>query len=212
MADAGAGMVELDLGLLSVEKSDSWEPWLATFAAAWEGAERPALWALRTSRLEVAERGLALGADLVWNGPDVVDWARLCARTGAVLGLRMEAAAPESAGLAALETCEAAGLTREAVLFEMGQGLDGFPAFSREVLLRQTGCPVVLDVMDKNLETNGLTLEAREAVTAREVACVVEGMLRGALGFRVRDVRAAVQTVRTVGAVLHAGLGRPERC
>lgn len=210
LADAGAGMVELDLCLLGVEQSPDWELWLAAFAAAWKGAERPALWALRTARLEVAERGLALGADLVWSGPNVLEWARLCTRAGAALGLQMTAVTLDSAWLGALERCEAGGLERGAVLFEIASGADGFPAFSREGRLRETGCLVVLDVVDKQLETKDLGAEDGGAATAREVACVVEGMLRGALGFRVRDVRAAVQTVRTVGAVLRAGAGLPQ--
>ena len=37
---------------------------------------------------------------------------------------------------------------------------------------------------------------------AGTVACIVQGMLRGAQVFRVHNVRAAVAAVKTVGAVI----------
>jgi len=52
----------------------------------------------------------------------------------------------------------------------------------------------------------GEVLEVRDAAQrdAGTVACVVQGMLRGAQIFRVHNVKAAVQTVRVVYAVQEA--------
>ncbi|HZJ15187.1 MAG TPA: dihydropteroate synthase [Chthoniobacteraceae bacterium] len=74
----------------------------------------------------------------------------------------------------------------------MVRELDRLAKFQRPILLPLSRRAVIGEVLDVPNSAD------RDAGT---VACIVQGMLRGAHIFRVHNVRAAVQTVRTIAAV-----------
>jgi dihydropteroate synthase len=103
-----------------------------------------------------------------------------------------------------------AGLPRDATILDPGidfakqrpdnlriyRDLGRFHSFERPILLPVSRKTVIGEVL-------GLPTPAdRDAGT---VACIVQGILRGAHIFRVHNVRAAVQTVRTITATEEAG-------
>lgn len=66
--------------------------------------------------------------------------------------------------------------------------------------------PILLPVSRKTVIGEVLGLEKPAERDAGTVACIVQGMLRGAAIFRVHHVRAAAQAVRIVEAVEAAPL------
>lgn len=118
---------------------------------------------------------------------------------------------------AKLALAEAAGVPREAIVIDPGidfakqrpdnlriyRELDRFAKFDR---------PILLPVSRKTVIGEVLGLEKPAERDAGTVACIVQGMLRGAAIFRVHNVRAAAQTVRMIEAVEGAATApdRPE--
>jgi dihydropteroate synthase len=101
---------------------------------------------------------------------------------------------------------EAAGVPRDAIVLDPGidfakQRADNLRIYRELERLTKFDRPILLPVSRKTVigEVLGITNPAeRDAGT---VACIVQGMLRGAAIFRVHNVRAAAQAARMIEAV-----------
>ncbi|MCX6966610.1 MAG: dihydropteroate synthase [Verrucomicrobia bacterium] len=184
----------------------------------------PPLLSVNTWRTGVVEAVLPAGGDLL-NDLSALPTdanARVCAETGAALLLMHNEGEPKvwhpyhtyPDVMATLEAffeekialAEAAGVARESLVLDPGIGftklhddnlriyreLERLHRFERPLLLPVSRKPVIGEVL-------GVAPAERDAGT---VACIVSGLRRGAQIFRVHNVRAAVQTIRTAGAVL----------
>lgn len=189
---------------------------------------RAPLLSINTWRPAVARAALAVGGDILNDiGALPTDEnARICAATGAALLIMHSIGVPKVAHthvgyddvIARLDAffakkialAESAGVPRDALILDPGidfakqradnlriyRELDRFAHFARPILLPVSRKTVIGDVL-------GLPSPAdRDAGT---VACIVQGMLRGAAIFRVHNVRAAAQAVRMIAAVENAG-------
>ena len=100
---------------------------------------------------------------------------------------------------------EAAGVRREAIIIDPGidfakQREDNLRIYRELDRLKKFERPILLPISRKTVigRTLGITNPAdRDAAT---IACLVQGMLRGANIFRVHNVRAAAQAVRIIEA------------
>ena len=184
----------------------------------------PPLLSVNTWRAGVVRAVLPAGGDLL-NDLSALSTdanARLCAETGAALLLMHNEGEPKvwhpyhayPDVLATLEAffedkialAQAAGVPRDALVLDPGIGftklhddnlriyreLERLARFDRPILLPVSRKPVIGEVL-------GLPPAERDAGT---VACIVSGLRRGAHIFRVHNVRAAAQTIRTAGAAL----------
>jgi dihydropteroate synthase len=200
---------------------------LVRFIERWKADIRGPLLSINTWRPAVARAALAAGGDILNDiGALPTDEnARICAATGAALLVMHSVGAPKVAHthvgyddvIARLDAffaekialAESAGVPREALILDPGidfakqradnlriyRELDRFAHFARPILLPVSRKTVIGDVL-------GLPSPAdRDAGT---VACIVQGMLRGAAIFRVHNVRAAAQAVRMIAAVENA--------
>jgi dihydropteroate synthase len=101
---------------------------------------------------------------------------------------------------------ERAGVARDAIILDPGidfakQRTDNLRIYRELERLRKFERPVLLPVSRKTVIGDVLSLPNAAERDAGTVACIVQGMLRGAHIFRVHNVRAAAQTVRTIAAV-----------
>ena len=198
---------------------------LVRFIERWDGG---GLLSINTWRPAVARAALAAGGDILNDiGALPTDEnARICAATGAALLIMHSIGVPKVAHthvgyddvIARLDAffaekialAERAGVPRAALILDPGidfakqradnlriyRELEHFARFERPILLPVSRKTVIGDVL-------GLPSPAdRDAGT---VACIVQGMLRGAAIFRVHNVRAAAQAVRMIAAVESAG-------
>ena len=198
---------------------------LVRFIERWDGG---GLLSINTWRPAVARAALAAGGDILNDiGALPTDEnARICAATGAALLIMHSIGVPKVAHthvgyddvIARLDAffaekialAERAGVPRDALILDPGidfakqradnlriyRELEHFARFERPILLPVSRKTVIGDVL-------GLPSPAdRDAGT---VACIVQGMLRGAAIFRVHNVRAAAQAVRMIAAVESAG-------
>jgi dihydropteroate synthase len=201
---------------------------LVRFIERWKADIRGPLLSINTWRPAVARAALAAGGDILNDiGALPTDEnARICAATGAALLIMHSVGAPKIAHthvgyddvIGRLDAffaekiafAESAGVPRDALILDPGidfakqradnlriyRELDRFAHFARPILLPVSRKTVIGDVL-------GLPSPAdRDAGT---VACIVQGMLRGAAIFRVHNVRAAAQAVRMIAAVENAG-------
>jgi dihydropteroate synthase len=220
--DVGAESARTNRGPISAgEEADR----LCEFIGRWKAAGHHALLSLNTWRPEVAERALAEGGDLLNDIGGLPDGrnAVACARHGAALLVMHSVGVPKVPHthvgygdvLGALEAffeeklllCDAAGLERERILLDPGidfakQRDDNLRIYAELGRLHRFGRPLLLPVSRKTVIGEVLGLANAAERDAGTVACIVQGMLRGAQVFRVHNVRAAVAAVRTVGAVL----------
>lgn len=200
---------------------------VASFAPPTDTAQLfPPLLSINTWRPEVVRAVLPEGGDLLNDLSALANDAnaRLCAQTGAALLIMHNEGEPKVwhpyhayadvwASLEAffetkIAQAEGAGVPRDALVLDPGIGftklhddnlriyrdLERLQRFERPVLLPVSRKLVIGEVLDE-------PPAQRDAGT---VACIVSGMRRGAQIFRVHNVRAAAQTIRTVGAVLSA--------
>ena len=187
----------------------------------------PPLLSVNTWRTAVVSKVLPAGGDLL-NDLSALPTdtnARLCAETGAALLIMHNEGEPKvwhpyhayPDVLATLEAffeekialAHAAGVPREGLVLDPGIGFtklhdDNLRIYRDLERLHQFERPILLPVSRKTVigEVLGVPPAERDAGT---VACIVSGLRRGAHIFRVHNVRAAVQTIRTVGAVLQGG-------
>lgn len=147
--------------------------------------------------------------------------ARLCAEFGAALLIMHTIGQPKVAHthvgyddvMARIEEffaekialAERAGVAREAIVLDPGidfakQRADNLRIYRELERLHQFERPILLPVSRKTVIGEVLGLPNAAERDAGTVACVVQGMLRGAHIFRVHNVRAAAQAVRIVEA------------
>ena len=216
--DIGAESARTNRGAISEEEEAAQ---LIRFIERWDS---PALLSINTWRPAVARAALAVGGHLLNDiGALPTDEnARICAAAGAALLIMHSIGEPkiphthvgyedimarlDEFFTAKLALAEAAGVPREAIVIDPGidfakqrpdnlriyRELDRFAKFDR---------PILLPVSRKTVIGEVLGLEKPAERDAGTVACIVQGMLRGAAIFRVHNVRAAAQTVRMIEAV-----------
>jgi dihydropteroate synthase len=196
-------------------------------------ANRPAgtpwpLLSINAWRPGVIREVLPYGGDLLNDigGLPTDENARLCAEAGAALLIMHTIGQPKVPHthvgyddiMARLEEffaekialAERAGVVREAIVLDPGidfakQRDDNLRIFRELERLRKFERPILLPVSRKTVIGDVLGLPNAAERDAGTVACIVQGMLRGAHIFRVHNVRAAAQTVRTIAAVTRGG-------
>jgi len=186
----------------------------------------PPLLSINTWRPAVVRSVLPAGGDLLNDLSALPNDAnaRVCAEIGAALLLMHNEGEPKvwhpyhaypdvMATLDAffeekITQAMAAGVPRDALVLDPGIGFtklrdDNLRIYHDLEWLHRFGRPILLPVSRKLVigEVLGLPPAERDAGT---VACIVSGLRRGAHLFRVHNVRAAVQTLRTAGALVSA--------
>jgi dihydropteroate synthase len=182
------------------------------------------LLSINTWRPAVARAALECGGEIlndIGALPDAEN-ARICAETGAALLVMHSVGQPKVAHthvgyddvMARMEEffrekialAESAGLGRDAIILDPGidfakQRLDNLRIYRELSVLRQFERPVLLPVSRKTVIGEVLGIADPASRDSGTVACLVQGVLQGAQIFRVHNVRAAVQTIRTITAV-----------
>ena len=185
---------------------------------------RVPLLSINTWRPAVVREVLAHGGDILNDiGALPTDEnARICAGTGAALLIMHSVGQPKVPHthvgyddvMAELERffeeklamVDAAGLSREATILDPGidfakQRADNLRIYRELERLHRFNRPILLPVSRKTVIGEVLVIPNAADRDAGTVACIVQGMLRGAQIFRVHNVRAAVQAIRTVEAI-----------
>ena len=202
---------------------------LVRFIERWDGG---GLLSINTWRPAVARAALAAGGHILNDiGALPTDKnARLCAETGAALLIMHSVGMPKVAHThmgyddvmtrldeffaEKIALAERAGLSRDALILDPGidfakQRADNLRIYRELDRLHKFQRPILLPVSRKTVIGDVLHLPAAAERDAGTVACLVQGMLRGAHLFRVHNVRAAAQAVRIVAAVESAGPAAP---
>jgi dihydropteroate synthase len=226
--DIGAESARTNRGSISEEEESAQllrfiEAWPALRANRPAGTGRPFL-SINTWRPGVIRAVLPHGGDLVndISGLPTEDNARVCADTGVALLIMHTVGQPKVAHthvgyddiMARLDEffaekialAERAGVAWDAIVLDPGidfakQRDDNLRIYRELDRLHRFERPILLPVSRKTVIGDVLDLPNAAERDAGTVACVVQGMLRGAQIFRVHNVRAAVQAVRTVAAV-----------
>ena len=183
----------------------------------------PPVLSINTWRPAVAEATLAAGAEFLNDMgalPDDTN-ARIAARHRAALLIMHSVGPPKVAHTHVryddvMTTLEAffaekialalgAGLSREAIALDPGidfakQRDDNLTIYRDLSRLTRFGRPILLPVSRKTVIGEVLQLPEPTERDAGTIACLVAGMERGARIFRVHNVRASAQAVRTVRA------------
>ena len=198
---------------------------LCEFIERWqqESLGERAWLSINTWRPTVARAALAQGGEILNDiGALPTDEnARICVETGASLLImhsigepkvphthvgydnvwqRLEDFFEEKLAMAA-----AAGLPADATILDPGidfakQRADNLRIYRELERLQRFGRPILLPVSRKTVIGDVLGIKEPAERDAGTVACIVQGMLRGAQIFRVHNVRAAVQAARIVWA------------
>ena len=186
------------------------------------------LLSVNTWRPAVARAALAAGGHILNDiGALPTDEnARTCAETGAALLIMHSVGVPKVPhthvgyddvmtrldGFFAekIALAERAGVPREAILLDPGidfakQRADNLRIYRELDRLAHFERPILLPVSRKTVIGDVLGIANPADRDPGTVACIVQGMLRGAAIFRVHNVRAAAQAVRIVAAVEGAG-------
>ena len=182
------------------------------------------LLSINTWRPAVACAALAVGGHILNDigGLPTDENARICAETGAALLIMHSIGQPkvphthvgyddimarlEEFFAAKIAVAVRAGLPRDAIILDPGfdfakQRADNLRIYRELDRLHRFERPILLPVSRKTVIGEVLDLSNPADRDAGTVACIVQGMLRGAHIFRVHNVRAAVQAVRIVAAV-----------
>ena len=198
---------------------------LVRFIERWDGG---GLLSINTWRPAVARAALAAGGDILNDiGALPTDEnARICAATGAALLIMHSIGVPKVAHthvgyddvIARLDAffaekialAERAGVPRDALILDPGidfakQRADNLRIYRELEHFGRFDRPILLPVSRKTVIGDVLGLPSPADRDAGTVACIVQGMLRGAAIFRVHNVRAAAQAVRMIAAVENAG-------
>jgi len=185
---------------------------------------RSPLLSINTWRPGVIRRVLPRAGDLLndISGLPTDENARLCADTGAGLLIMHTLGQPkvphthvgyddimarlEGFFAEKLTLAERAGVSRDALILDPGidfakQRPDNLRIYRELERLHRFERPILLPVSRKTVIGDVLRLPNAAERDAGTVACIVQGMLRGAQLFRVHNVHAAVQTVRIIEAV-----------
>ena len=216
--DIGAESARTNRGAISEEEEAAQ---LIRFIERWDG---DALLSINTWRPGVARAALAVGGHLLNDiGALPTDEnARICAATGAALLIMHSIGEPKVPHTHAgyddimarldefftekLALTEAAGVPRDSIVLDPGidfakQRADNLRIYRGLDRLAQFERPLLLPVSRKTVIGEVLGIETPAERDAGTVACIVQGMLRGAAIFRVHNVRAAAQAVRIIEAV-----------
>jgi dihydropteroate synthase len=187
----------------------------------------PPLLSLNTWRPAVARAVLPLGGDLLNDigALPTGENARTCAATGAALLIMHTVGTPKVPHthiayddvMTRLETfftekialALAAGLSRDAILLDPGidfakQRDDNLRIYRELPRLHRFERPILLPISRKTVIGDVLNLPHAPDRDPGTIASLVQGQLRGAHIFRVHNVRAAAQAVRTIEAVEQA--------
>lgn len=184
----------------------------------------PPLISINTWRPEVVRRVLPHGGDLLNDigGLPTGENARLCAEHGVALLIMHTVGQPKVPHthvayddiMACLEeffaekiaVALAAGVPRESLVLDPGidfakQRADNLRIYRELDRLHRFERPILFPVSRKTVIGQVLDIPNAAERDAGTVACIVQGMLCGAQIFRVHNVRAAAQTVRTIDAL-----------
>lgn len=192
-------------------------------------ANRPAgtpwpLLSINAWRPDVIRRVLPRGGDLLNDigGLPTDENARLCADVGTALLIMHTVGQPKVPHthvvyddiMSRLEDffrekiafAERAGVARDAILLDPGidfakQRADNLRIYRELGRLHKFERPILLPVSRKTVIGEVLDLPNAAERDAGTIACIVQGMLRGAHIFRVHNVRAAAQAVRIIEAL-----------
>ncbi len=198
---------------------------LVRFIERWDGG---GLLSINTWRPAVARAALAAGGDILndHGALPTDENARICAATGAALLIMHSIGVPKVAHthvgyddvIARLDAffaekialAERAGVPRDALILDPGidfakQRADNLRIYRELEHFARFDRPILLPVSRKTVIGDVLGLPSPADRDAGTVACIVQGMLRGAAIFRVHNVRAAAQAVRMIAAVENAG-------
>ncbi len=207
-------------------------PYLAHFAEtvaattpADDGQLHPPLLSVNTWRSAVAREALAIAGDMLndMGGLPSPENAEICARADTALLIMHTVGEPKVPHthvawpdvMASLRVffaekialAEAAGLTRQAILLDPGidfakQCGDNLRIYRNLPDLAEFGRPILLPISRKSVIGDVLGLPDPRDRDAGTIACLTAGFARGAALFRVHNVRAAHQAVRTLHAIL----------
>jgi dihydropteroate synthase len=102
-----------------------------------------------------------------------------------------------------------AGVSRNSIILDPGidfakQREDNLQIYQNLARLHRFGLPILLPVSRKTVIGDVLSIAEPAQRDAGTVACIVQGMVRGAHIFRVHNVQAASQAIRMVEAVTAA--------
>ncbi|MCB1089517.1 MAG: dihydropteroate synthase [Verrucomicrobiae bacterium] len=185
----------------------------------------PPLLSVNTWRPDVIEAVLPLGVDLVNDISGLPDSrnAALCAKYGASLLIMHTVGLPKIPHthqrwddvLAAMEAffeekialAEATGLPPEAIVLDPGidfakQCADNLAIYRHLQRFHRFGRPLLLPISRKTVIGDVLGIANPSDRDAGTVACLVRGARAGAQLFRVHNVSAAVQSLRTLEPLL----------
>jgi dihydropteroate synthase len=199
---------------------------LCGFIELWNRLENRPLLSINTWRPGVAAAALAIGGEIlndIGALPDDQN-AKICAQTGAALLIMHSIGVPKVPHthvryedvLASMESffeekiamSIAAGVSRERLILDPGidfakQKDDNLAIYANLSRLHRFKRPILLPVSRKTVIGEVLGISNAAERDAGTVACIVEGLLQGAQIFRVHNVKAASQTVRTLQRLLN---------
>jgi len=199
----------------------AWPQLLAAAAPADDAQHWPPLLSINTWRPEVVGRVLPHGGDLlndIGALPDAAN-ALLCAQHGAALIIMHSVGQPKVPHTHVsypdiMETFDAffkeriqlafnAGLHRDQIVIDPGidfakQQNDNLTIYKQLDQLHRWQRPILLPVSRKTVIGEVLGLPDPNDRDAGTIACIAAGMQRGAQLFRVHNVRAAHQAVKTL--------------
>ena len=201
---------------------------LVRFIERWDSA---VLLSINTWRPAVARAALAIGGHLLNDigGLPTDENARICAATGAALLIMHSVGEPkvphthvgyedimarlDAFFLEKIALAEAAGVPRDAIVLDPGidfakQRADNLRIYRELDRLAEFDRPILLPISRKSVIGHTLGIQNPADRDAGTIACLVQGMLRGAQIFRVHNVRAAAQAVRIIDAVENADSSR----
>jgi dihydropteroate synthase len=205
------------------EEIDRFCPFIEKFLAT----EPATPLSINTWRPNVARAALATGGDILNDigGLPTDENARICAKHGAALLIMHTVGEPkvkhthvryddvmwtlEHFFEEKIVVAVAAGVARDAIIIDPGidfakQREDNLTIYRELARLQKFERPILLPVSRKTVIGDVLDITEPAKRDAGTIACIVSGMQRGASIFRVHNVRAAVQTVKTIHAVEHA--------
>lgn len=231
IVDVGAESARTNRAVVTVEEEvRRFRGFLARWPEVLETAPRdddqvwPPVLSANTWRPEVVERVLPLGVELVNDMGGLPDGrnARSCAAAGASLLVMHSVGEPKVPHfhqrwedvMGAMETffgekialAEAAGLSREALVLDPGidfakQRDDNLTVYREMERLRRFGRPLLVPASRKTVIGEVLGLPDPRDRDAGTVACIAAAMRRGGNVFRVHEVEAAWQAVKTLHAL-----------
>ena len=228
----GDGADMIDIGAESARTNrpamseDTEAAQLVRFIERWDS---PVLLSINTWRPAVARAALKVGGHLLNDigGLPTGENASICAEAGAALLIMHSVGEPKVAHthigyndimerldeffLKKIALAEAAGIPREAIVLDPGidfakQRDDNLRIYRDLDRLAKFERPILLPISRKSVIGQVLGIANPADRDAGTVACLVQGMLRGAHIFRVHNVRAAAQAVQVIAAVEWGGL------